>query len=215
MRLQRHLNEQEEFIINPMDDFQVRLFTEYVPLIKKECKAFLNETKACKKFLYRGLRLKDDPHVGFEVGIPRQDRRPTDTDKRTQRLFDKAYEQKYGWKPRTTGVFTSNDVGGTYGYGWTHLIFPVGKYRYAWSPEVRDFFIHQGRMKISQRNDIHVLGEMMELVKEYKDSKDLCKILNTKKSFEVILGCKKYYGIQWRAINESGTESNLKKALWE
>jgi len=218
MRLIRHLNEQEyedEFITNPLSDFQVNLFTKYIPMIKKDCRAFLNETKGCKKFLYRGLKLKEDPHVGFEIRTTRQDRRPTDTDKRTQRLFDKAYEQQYGWKPRTTGVFTSNDIGGTYGYGWTHYIFPLGKYNYAWSPDVQDFFIVQGRMKISQTNDIHALGEMMTLVKKYNNSKNLCKILNTDRSHEIILGCKKYYAVQLRSIHENNIEKNFIKALWK
>jgi hypothetical protein len=183
-------------------------------MIKKDCRAFLNETKACKKFLYRGLRLKDDPHVGFEVRIPRQHRKSTDTPTRIHNLFDRAYEQTYGWKPRTQGVFCANGYEGTYGYGWTHYIFPVGKYRYTWSPEVRDFYIHQGRMNLSQTNDIHVLGEMMELVKTYNDSKGLCKILNKSTSFEVILGCKKYYAVQFRAVQDNYVERNFIKALW-
>jgi hypothetical protein len=201
----------------PTSRFQDNLFNEFVPTIRKDCRAFLKETKSCKKFLYRAFN-PDEPEYGFEIRTPRKDRVPTDTPKRVQMAFDNAYEEVYGWRPRQTGVFCSSDIGGTYGYGWSHYIFPVGKYRYMWHPDVRDFFITQGRIgPINRFNDIQLLGEMMTLVKGYKDSKQLCRALGASYSQEIILGCKKYYGVLWKGVKNQqpkDIEKEFIKALW-
>jgi hypothetical protein len=130
--------------------------------------------------------------------------------------FDNAYEAVHGWRPRQTGTFCSSNVEGTYGYGWSHYIFPVGKYRYTWHPDVRDFFITQGRLGISKSMpDRNLLGEMMTLVKGYKDSKQLCKVLaGAMISQEIILGCKKYYGVLWKGVREEDLLPKFVEALW-
>jgi hypothetical protein len=201
-------------ISNPFSRFQKMLFTEAVPTIRKDCRQFLQETKRCKRFLFRAFN-PDEPEYGFETRTPRKDRVPTDTPKKVQMAFDNVYEDTYGWRPRQTGVFCANSVEGTYGYGWTHYIFPIGKYRYAWSPDVRDFFIVQGRLGLSKSMpDKNLLQEMERLVKNYKDSKDLCKILSSNISYEVILGCKKYYGVLWKGVEQETLGPDFERALW-
>ena len=175
----------------------------------------LRETKKCKRFLFRGINYPHDVEKGFEERVPRKDRRPTDTPKRVQLAFDIEYENKYNWRPRSTGVFCANLTEGTYGYGHTYYIFPIGKYRYTWSPDVKDFFITQGRIgMLSKYTDKQLLQEMEKLVKTYKDSKDLCRVLSDTSVHEVILGCKKFYGVHWRKVFNERIIQEFEDALW-
>lgn len=71
---------------------------------------------------------------------PRQDRIPKDTPPLVQEELDKRFRAKYGWEPRSTGVFTYPTERGVTSYGEPYMFFPVGKYKYLFNPDIDDLY---------------------------------------------------------------------------
>ena len=130
MRLETYINEDFEDAVKYI-----------VVKIRRECKPFLKEFPVSSKFLYRGTRMTND-HDGIQNKKRRKDRKPTDTPEDVTREIDNTFNSKFGWKPRTQGVFATGNSRTSTVYGIPHLFFPIGKYRYIWSPKIKDFYTH-------------------------------------------------------------------------
>lgn len=140
----------------------------------------------------------------------RKDRLPRDTPKQLSKLFDDMLEHKFGWRPRQSSVFAfgRTSKGATRDYGrTTYRIFPIGNFKYVWSPVVRDLtFSIPGIAKaagITKPYNIESDWEPEELAgfskalsntleDTYKDT-DLRSM--AKGGNEVMIGCDKYLAI--------------------
>lgn len=129
MRLNNYLT--EKFPAVSLDDFDA---DDAVERIKRDCGQFLKEFK---RPIYRGTR---DVAYGFWMDTRRKDRRPRNTNIVLHGALDDAFQKVFGWRPRGQGVFVTGNDGQASSYGGVHLFFPVGKYRYVWSPSVSDLF---------------------------------------------------------------------------
>lgn len=99
-----------------------------------------------RKFLYRGMEGTkgraipvEVPHFdgGYAYEIKtRTDRKPKDTISHLHRYFDQWFEARFGHKFRSAAVFCSGSPP-TF-YGRKYAIFPIGKWSYVWSPNIRD-----------------------------------------------------------------------------
>ena len=130
MRLFQYINEEKSF-------------SEWAPIIKKDCSKFTKEIKGAKGTLTRidsylgGNDLKN-PVIKKNT---RSKRRIMDTPEELSIEIDKLFKEKFGWEARSENVvfcwgtpFTSNDI--SYGF----LVFPAGNYNYLWSPMIRDLY---------------------------------------------------------------------------
>jgi len=122
------------------NEFDVDAFFKIWSSIKKDCKPAIEYMKAANNYIYRGMK------TGGNLGekSTRSDRMPKDTSMMMHNLIDEVMEDQYGWKPRSEGLFCTGDRYGTESYGNKYIIFPVGKFEYIWSPNVRDSYSQFG-----------------------------------------------------------------------
>jgi hypothetical protein len=112
-------------------------FEKIYSILKTDCLKFLKESK--------GLLL----HRGTENGIlsrivkkaVRQDRRPLDMPYAYHEEFNEILYKKFHWYPRTQGVFATSDKMDAGNFGISNLFFPIGNYKYVWSPSHNDIWI--------------------------------------------------------------------------
>lgn len=126
MRLQDYIIEEEKGL------------AYYIPKIQQECKPFLKDIKNAAGTLFRA----DGKSAGRPVWKKtiRKNRIPSDTDVDVSEGIDDLFYKKFGWKPRSQGLFC-----------WPHffdrgvvarmwMVFPVGNYKYIWSDTVDDLY---------------------------------------------------------------------------
>lgn len=85
----------------------------------------------------------------------RTNRMPMSTPRFLQDLLDDMFLKKFGWKPRSSGVFTNGNPSFLGIYGDMQLFFPVGNYDFIWSPDVGDLY----HKVISIMGDLRVTNE--------------------------------------------------------
>lgn len=87
--------------------------------------------------LYRGA---DKLMSNYIIKKPHVDRKPKDTPVELSEKIDDMMEKKFGWRPRSQGVFATFDAGVAHEYGDPYIFIPCGTYKYIWSPEIEDMF---------------------------------------------------------------------------
>jgi len=107
--------------------------------INKKCQPFLKEFKSsnCKNLLFRAVNKKIKL---YEEIKPRQDRLPKDTPLNIHKLLDDKFNENFGWKARSEGVFVSSNMEKIKPYGLPYIFIPIGKYEYLWSPKIEDLY---------------------------------------------------------------------------
>jgi len=114
--------------------------SEAIEGIKSDCAPFIKEMKISWKtfprLFYRGMESTDK-----YIHTVRKDRRPLSTPREIHDLVDFHMKKKFGWKPRSEGVFATSDSQTASTYGKSCYFFPIGNYKYIWSPSVRDLFV--------------------------------------------------------------------------
>jgi hypothetical protein len=184
MRLQQYINE------------EALTRESYISLIKRDCKPFL---KNMGDPLYRSLDLKNN----FQKKRTRKNRHPVDTPRIMHNLLDNAFKKKFGWKPRSEGVFVSPQKVSGYGAN-TAYFFPIGKYKYMWSKEIGDLFVelrkrsgflydYVSRLQLGESllpSEIKKIENYVEgsIVNKYTD-----KNLKGNTSKELMFKCDSYY----------------------
>ena len=114
---------------------------ELVKVLMRDCAPFVSDLAIDNfaNFLYRGSQ-KSFSGIISNKNKPRKDRKPRDTPMELHLRFDKLFQRKFGWKVRSSGVFATPDIYSVEEYGIFYLFFPIGKYRYVWSPEISDLY---------------------------------------------------------------------------
>jgi len=229
MRLIRHLNEQDFTTIigdtlrgkgdkySPTKEFMMDCLNVWIPRIKKDCKPIVSIMRKTKKFLWRGMAGDNE---GFVIKTPRQDRNPTDTPTRVHKEFDRQYKLRYGWKPRSEGVFVSNKEVGTTGYGPKHVIFPVGRFQYTWALDINDFFIWSRHETKKAQSDEEIKFRISEVIERYNNNKRIDQFMNKSIAGEMMIKCEKYYAINYEFVQNStaqypGFESDFQDAFFK
>jgi len=168
---------------------------DFIDKIKHDCAYYFHEV-GYEKPLYRGVKkiIKE-----YDIIIPRKNRLPLDTPKEIHNELDKLFKKKFGWKVRSEGVFCSGWKMEVTNYGEPYIIIPIGKFKYVWSPEIRDLTVDLEYLDVlvhlnNKTNIIMSKSEYLPIlenvVSSYKD-KDLDDaIINDK---EISIKCKEYY----------------------
>lgn len=197
MRLNQFLNEMKTLEVTP----------ELIDLIKSKVEP--DYIKMC-------IKAKDIPSreiMGFDyfsklytIEKSYENRKPTDTSKELTKLFDEAFKVIFGWKGRTNhSIFTWNiSTIGCY-------FFPIGKYKYIYSPKIRDLWyvsdeidalISHNQYVYKQVNTLNInnkkykeieLNSVLDWINEKKYSdRNLENFIGKKPEFEIMFQCKEY-----------------------
>ena len=181
-------------------------------LIEKDCTDFLIQSKGAG-FFARGINTfrRDSIKVTLNkkeitiYRIPvRQDRKPKDSGMDVTKNFNAIAKKKFGWEPRTSGLFVyphnvnvdNNSASSLYGEPF--IAIPIGKFKYVWSPNVNDFITHESSFKDT---NTAIEREMYFDRLEYTDS-NLEKFLKLTKVREAMIGCANYYAIPFKHFND-------------
>jgi len=186
--------------------------------LKKNCSEFISFYKKMKhpdnngRMFYRGMHLSIPD---YEVFVPRKNRKPLSSVEWMQKMQDDALEKRFGWRPRSEGVFALSLYPGADDelavYGKTYMFFPYDGYEYLWAPQIGDLFsIYPYSKNDDNYKDIETIvrrGSRNE--REYEENLENWKIrfekwmdgyiddklevaLNVRKGHEVMFKCKKY-----------------------
>lgn len=175
-----------------------------INLIRRDCKPFLKEFKDFP--IFRGIESSED----FIIKTPRIDRKPTDMPLWFHNVVDKAFNDIFGWKARSEGVFCSNDIEQATQYGSNvYYFFPVGDYRYVYSDTIKDLYVY------ASKHD-YIADGWHEYKYEHKavtdsDKEKLYNFIKSKytdKGFrtnkqdhtEVIFKCDRYYALDTQSL---------------
>jgi hypothetical protein len=117
-------------------------FKEIIFILENECKQFLDEVKEGKVTpIFRGVKNVDDGNTkGLYIKSSRIDRAPLDTREDVSYILDNFFEEKFGVRLRSTGVFTSKFPTVASDYGRPYLFFPIGDYKYFWNTDIKDLY---------------------------------------------------------------------------
>lgn len=193
MRLKKYLTEGK--------DMTVKDAWEIMDIIKRDCQSFLRSRRK-KQFLWRG---SSQTIEYFEKLTPRTDRTPRDMPLDWHKGIDEALEAKFGWKPRSQGVFCYGSHVRTEYYGEPFLMFPIGRFRYVWSPEVTDLYIKTFSF-------IHAKKLSFEDIAEKYIDTDLKHAIE-KGNNEIIINCKEYYLVDESFVYPSDADKDYFKDL--
>jgi hypothetical protein len=156
--------------------------------------------------LYRGKKgpllikhgTKDYMIQTIKTIYPRNDRKPTDTPVEYHELLDDKFESKFGWRARSEGVFATSDYGQATAYGHVYLFFPIGSFKFIWSPKIRDLY-----MEIDEiADDVRSVGEDEDVIRKAviigidhmaKTYTDSSLKMAVKSGHEIMFKCNSYY----------------------
>ena len=123
--------------------FEDDLYKDTMNIIKEECSDIIDLYKKTNSFIYRGLKRTDNKKAivrnVYKI-TPRTDRSPKDTSWDDQEIIDGYFYKKFGWKPRSEGVFTSQTYSVAGSYGDVGIFLPVNGYKYLWSKKYGDLY---------------------------------------------------------------------------
>lgn len=193
MRLIKHLSEQSVDISHELN------------LIKNDCQPFIRMAKPCKGLAVRSVTSMMS--VNFTKKKTRKDRQPLSTPLNVHNMLDTLFVKRFGWKVRSEGVFTY----GAEGYLYSHYLFPIGKFKFVYSPLVKDLWDYL----IELKHDLRIGWDEIEpidltyILNTYK-SNNLCGALKSGKS-EVVYKCKEYYLLRTTTIHPDDLRDYLYK----
>lgn len=153
---------------------------EVIALIRRECKPFLEHDTS--RLMYRGMQSKPS-HI-YKQAV-RSDRRPRNVDHKIHDALDAWFEEKFGFKARSETAFVTGSFADAKSYGKPYAVFPIGDFKFVWSPEIGDLFFISHSVKPEG-----VASAMDEI--QYKTS-DLEEAIDS--GFEVMVKCDEYYAV--------------------
>ena len=109
--------------------------------IQKNCQPYLSENPDWIKYpLFRGMNEK----APITINVIRTNRGPKDSSPFYHNLYNKAFASKGIQTNRSNSVFCSGDPYQAEDYGDLYVIFPIGNFNYAYSPEIHDLAEYSG-----------------------------------------------------------------------
>ena len=115
--------------------------TDICVIIEKDCGRWLKESGY--KPVYRGMTVHDDhvnelPCKDAYLAKVRSNRMPKHSPRWLHNVLNKTFIDRIGIPLRSASLFCIGDYHNAVGYNTPFLIFPVGEYKYAWSPRISD-----------------------------------------------------------------------------
>jgi len=165
---------------------------QQIQLIQRDCQPYIQQANG--NTMYRGIKSNQN----FMKKQSRlDDRRPLDSVRKNHDLFNKQFLQKYGENFRNS-VFTNGDTKIAKYYGDVYSVFPIGNFKFLWSPKVKDLgeqftgkssnlFLYAIQSLLY--NDEHIVNHFIKEA-DYRTT-DLAAAI--KSGNEIMIYCKEYY----------------------
>ena len=192
----------------------------FIENLKKECAPYLKMVKG--KELYRGIEGEDSAYIKKKV---RTNRKPKDTPIEIHEYLDKELHRRFGWYPRSNGMFATSNFGEADIFGEVFVVFPVGPVKYLWNTKTEDIYKWLSdlfrnmvdpswsikrdwyRASKEQREDfMKTISGKHSIIDNYTN-KGLQNAIE--KEHEIVFNCKEYYGI------EKGTYIKIKEGIFK
>ena len=169
--------------------------SDYYDLVEKDCKKYLKTVENSDYFL---IRWADKQPITYKKKV-RKNRVPLDTPLKVHKFIDRSFKKKFGWKPRSEGLFCfASDE-----WSAAFLVFPIGNFKFVWSNKVDDLtvslakIINAGPIQFKRKFEKETVTlqdgseipseEHMDLIKDYwnKNLLKTYKSTNFKKALEM------------------------------
>lgn len=172
------------------------LSQDEISTLHKDCKWFLTHKSVGQK-LFRGSKRIYNNLTPIK---PRKNRQPKDLPIEVHTVLDDAFKKKFGWRPRTEGVFATTRISQAEGFGTAHYMFPIGKnYKIIYHPRISDIYNYfQNNDIINSQWKLHkdATEERIKIfvddaVKDYKQTTDISRAMYSNN--ELMIQVKSYY----------------------
>ncbi len=215
MRLSKSIHESEMSQMN---------WTKLQEDLERDCMSFIKNLRGVKNLLYRGMKGEITRH--WKKVNQRQDRVPRYIDSNLHKMMDDWSNKHWGFKARSQSTFTTANPANAKGYGRSYIIFPIGKFKYAWNNDVVKLYgnydAFDARVKayyerynsqIEYEEDFKSMDELREVTFDEQIVPEMVKYETTNINkylkmpvkdsdyTECILNCKSYYIIhrEWES----------------
>lgn len=207
MRFQHYINEE-------------KLYNFYIPKMKIECAKFIKDIRGANGSLIRYDNKKRDWMISKNK--TRDFRDTVDIPLELSKKIGNLFKEKFGWNARNENVVFCWGKSEKLKNALMRYVFPVGNYRFLWSPKVDDLYrkLYKlstikkiGYQGITKENDPKLINALYEYFKENKildtyTNKNLKEaVMDTK---EIMVNCKEYYLVDIRVIKEVNKELDLR-----
>lgn len=125
-----------------LDSFKtgVQNIGSILPKLKADCSEALASFSKAGKMLYRGIQVDDDDAALVFLGMPRDDRKASDTSQAVHELLTKMFTKAGIKANRANSIFCSANKSQAASYGDIYIIVPKNGFDFSWSPKYRDFY---------------------------------------------------------------------------
>ena len=175
-------------MINEVDEI---LIDKYFDIIEKNCKKILSFYKVARNVFYRGSQAdkisKDKILVKKKARL--SNREPVNTQIAAHEYANEIFEDVFGWKVRN-GVFATSSEKEAKIYGKKFIFFPIGDFKFVWSPQIQDAF-GDTIWFISKYHPDDGKERIEKDIKGLYIDKDLKRAMDLES--EVSFKCKEYY----------------------
>lgn len=173
---------------------------QYLPYIKKKCGMAIKVMLSSKKLMFRGLDTSTDM-VRKKV---RKNRKPKDSWEEYSEFLDKELKEKFGWKPRSEGLFISGDYMMASSYGHVYVIFPVGNFKYIWNTEEKDNLKLIGsKWNEGPKPNAGLVEPRIERAVMNNDFLDNNINAAMRKGHEIMIKCDEYFGLRYHWVENN------------
>lgn len=170
--------------------------TEIIDLIHKDCSEYFKYIKYGVKS-FRGARNPTNKTIIKKT--PRSDRTPADMPTEIHNWLDNKLKKKFGWFPRTSGVFVTGSFTQSQGYGRPHYFYPSNGFKMIWNTQITDVwqeledndFVMFGKKEILNSGWIPYMEKYILKTYTSGTAKDINKALQSYN--EIMFKCDFYY----------------------
>jgi len=167
---------------NTFDGFDV---DEIVKVIQEDCKPYLDKFDTA---LFRGMNINSEDSAVFSLFDRFKHREPRTTSIEAHTVLDNVFNEEFGWKARSEGVFVDQNFGNEYGSG-LYLFFPRGDFDYLWSPKVEDLlsYVEYSLYDFTYKSYLEDISNGDHIYYDYAKGlikKKWCKKMNNIQRFE-------------------------------
>lgn len=139
---------------------------------------------------------------GYMKFKPYTDRLPKDTSKEISDRIDEEFNEKFGWLPRSSGVFTtSSKINAGFRYSRyksePYIFFPRGDYEYLYNTEIEDLYIYFSDANVNSYEQYEKNYSYAVSGYEYEN---LSNAIHS--SVEIMFKCKSYYLVKYEYKDE-------------
>jgi len=156
-------------------------------LLQQNCKPYFAQA-GWHDALYRGI---EHTLKSFDLYQNFGGRRPVTTNPKISAILDNWFLKTHGTKFRSNAIFAVGDPNVAASYGNLYVVFPIGDFKFCWSPLVGDLFneVSEVNHKPITPEIEQILMDKMEAA-EYQTT-DLAGAIASES--EIMIACKQYY----------------------